>query len=59
MSKGIFIAAMYFSNIAADEFNDWYDTEHIRERQRVRGFSFCIPGRYGLEPRRSPSALRG
>jgi hypothetical protein len=26
MSKGIFIAAMYFSNVAADEFNDWYDT---------------------------------
>jgi hypothetical protein len=29
---------MDFSNVAADEFNDWYDTEHIPERQRVPGF---------------------
>jgi hypothetical protein len=26
---------MDFSNVAADEFNDWYDAEHIPERQRV------------------------
>ena len=38
MAKGVLIAAMDFSNAAADEFNDWYDTEHIPERQRVRGF---------------------
>jgi hypothetical protein len=38
MTKGILIAAMDFSNVAADEFNDWYDTEHIPERQRVPGF---------------------
>jgi len=38
MAKGILIAAMDFSNVAADEFNDWYDTEHIPERQRVPGF---------------------
>ena len=38
MAKGVLIAAMDFSNVAADEFNDWYDTEHIPERQRVPGF---------------------
>jgi hypothetical protein len=29
---------MDFSNVAEDEFNDWYDLEHIPERQRVPGF---------------------
>src|SRR3981189_2199723 len=38
MAKGALIAAMDFSSVAADEFNDWYDTEHIPERQRVPGF---------------------
>src|SRR5437016_13042786 len=38
MAKGVLIAAMDFSNVAKDEFNDWYDTEHIPERQRVPGF---------------------
>src|SRR3979490_1078673 len=38
MAKGALIAAMDFSNVAADEFNDWYDTEHIPERQRGPGF---------------------
>jgi hypothetical protein len=38
MAKGALIAAMDFSNVAADEFNDWYDLEHIPERQRVSGF---------------------
>jgi len=41
MAKGILIAAMDFSNVAEDEFNDWYDTEHIPERQRVPGFQLC------------------
>src|SRR5271169_7017169 len=41
MAKGILIAAMDFSNVAEDEFNDWYDTEHIPERQRVPGFLAC------------------
>ena len=41
MAKGILIAAMDFSNVAEDEFNDWYDTEHIPERQRVPGFLVC------------------
>ncbi len=38
MAKGTLIAAMDFSNVGAGEFNDWYDTEHIPERQRVPGF---------------------
>jgi hypothetical protein len=38
MAKGALIAVTDFSNVAADEFNDWYDTEHIPERQRVPGF---------------------
>jgi hypothetical protein len=38
MAKGILIAAMDFSDVAQDEFDDWYDTEHIPERLRVPGF---------------------
>jgi hypothetical protein len=38
MPKGVLIAAMDFSNVDAAEFNDWYDTEHLPERQRVPGF---------------------
>jgi hypothetical protein len=38
MAKGALIAAMDFSNVDVGEFNDWYDTEHIPERQRVSGF---------------------
>ena len=41
MAKGVLIAAMDFSTVAEDEFNDWYDTEHIPERQRVPGFLVC------------------
>lgn len=38
MAKGILIAAMNFSDVAADEFHDWYDTEHVPERLAVPGF---------------------
>jgi hypothetical protein len=38
MPKGVLIAAMDFSIVDAAEFNDWYDTEHLPERQRVPGF---------------------
>jgi hypothetical protein len=41
MAKGMLIAAFDFSNVAEDEFNDWYDQEHIPERQRVPGFLTC------------------
>lgn len=38
MAKGILIAAMNFSEVAEDEFHDWYDAEHLPERLRVPGF---------------------
>src|SRR5262245_34405923 len=41
MAKGQLIAAPDFSNVAEDEFNDWYDLEHLPERQRVFGFLRC------------------
>jgi len=41
MAKGILIAAMNIANAAEDEFHDWYDTEHLPERQRVPGFLVC------------------
>ena len=37
MTHGILIAAMDFSNVAEDEFNDWYDTEHVPALARVPG----------------------
>ena len=41
MAKGTLIAAMRMGKVAEDEFNDWYDTEHLPERQRVPGFLLC------------------
>ena len=41
MTKGTLIAAMKLGRAAEDEFHDWYDTEHLPERQRVRGFLVC------------------
>lgn len=41
MAKGMLIAAMRIANVATDEFHDWYDTEHVPERQRVPGFLVC------------------
>jgi hypothetical protein len=41
MAKGTLIAAMTIGQAAADEFHDWYDTEHLPERQRVPGFLVC------------------
>lgn len=38
MAKGLLLAAFNFRNAAEDEFHDWYDTEHIPERQGVAGF---------------------
>lgn len=38
MAKGTLIAAMDFSTVDEGEFNDWYDSEHLPERQRVPGF---------------------
>ena len=41
MAKGTLIAAMKMAQVAEDEFQDWYDTEHLPERQRVPGFLVC------------------
>lgn len=41
MAKGTLIAAMKIGKAAEDEFHDWYDTEHLPERQRVPGFLAC------------------
>ena len=35
MAMGVLIAAMRMGRTAADEFHDWYDTEHVPERLRV------------------------
>src|ERR1700694_5232711 len=38
MATGLLFASFDTSTAQADEFNDWYDTEHIPERLRVPGF---------------------
>ena len=38
MAKGILLVAFDYTAAQADEFHDWYDLEHIPERQRVQGF---------------------
>jgi hypothetical protein len=41
MAKGILLVAFDFSTAHEDEFHDWYDLEHVPERQRVPGFRLC------------------
>jgi len=41
---GLLIAGFDYSTIAEDEFNAWYDTEHIPERMAVKGFSMRSAG---------------
>jgi hypothetical protein len=41
MARGLLIAAFDFSSAHADEFHDWYDLEHIPERQALPGFGAC------------------
>ena len=35
---GLLVAGFNYAAVDADEFNAWYDTEHIPERRRVPGF---------------------
>ena len=35
---GLLVAGFNYAAVAVDEFNAWYDTEHIPERLRVPGF---------------------
>ena len=41
MVKGLLIASFDFTNAYQDEFHDWYDLEHIPEREAVPGFGSC------------------
>ena len=41
MPNAILVPAIDFTGFAEDEFNDWYDLEHIPERLRVPGFLAC------------------
>ena len=38
---GLLVAGFNFSAVSEDEFNDWYDTEHVPERARTPGFINC------------------
>jgi hypothetical protein len=35
---GLLVSGFDYSTVAEDEFNDWYDTEHVPERERMKGF---------------------
>lgn len=41
MARGLLLAGFDFSTAHADEFHDWYDLEHIPEREAVPGFGAC------------------
>lgn len=41
MAKIGLVAALDFSDVAEDEFHDWYDHEHLPERQGIPGFLTC------------------
>ena len=41
MASGILLPVIDFAGMAEDEFNDWYDLEHIPERLLVPGFAGC------------------
>ncbi|MDR3538768.1 MAG: hypothetical protein P4L71_19895 [Acetobacteraceae bacterium] len=41
MAKGLLLVAFDSTNAQQDEFNDWYDLEHVPERRRVPGFGTC------------------
>lgn len=35
---GLMSGGFDYSSVAEDEFNDWYDTEHVPERKCIKGF---------------------
>lgn len=41
MTKGILLVGFDYTGAHEDEFHDWYDLEHVPERQRVPGFGLC------------------
>lgn len=38
---GLLLSCFDYSPVREDEFHDWYDTEHIPERERIPGFLRC------------------
>ena len=42
VAKGLLVAGFNYGMVDAGEFNDWYDTEHLPERQRCKGFINCV-----------------
>ena len=38
---GLLVAGFNYAGVNEDEFNDWYDTEHVPERERTPGFINC------------------
>ena len=48
MAKGILLVGFDYTNAHTDEFHDWYDLEHLPEREAVPGFGSCkrwmVPG---------------
>ncbi|MEM7406403.1 MAG: hypothetical protein AAF458_13980 [Pseudomonadota bacterium] len=41
MASGLLAVAFDFADAHADEFHDWYDLEHLPERESVPGFGRC------------------
>jgi hypothetical protein len=41
MAKGLLLVGFDYTHAHEDEFHDWYDLEHVPERQRVPGFGLC------------------
>jgi hypothetical protein len=41
MAKGILINARSYARMAQDEYDDWYETEHLPQRLGVPGFLQC------------------
>ncbi len=41
MPRGALIVALDFTACQEEEFHDWYDLEHLPERQRIAGFGVC------------------
>ena len=39
---GLLIASFNYSRVAEDEFNDWYDCEHIPQRLAIPGFISAV-----------------
>ena len=50
---GLLVAGFNFSSAPEDEFNDWYDTEHVPERARTPG----VHQLRALDRRRRPEDL--